>query len=420
MALSLRRRLFLGMVGLGTLPLVVALLVLAVQVRSTGSSAGRATLDQIAESGRRTVTALDTLALPESGRTALREHLETIGRSTSLARRAETLGRTAAGVLAVVVLVVSVLVVTLSLITARRLSTYTSRPVEELVRWVRRIERRDPLPAESDAHRHGAPEFDALRAALRQMAEVLGQARVRELEQERLTAFRETARQVAHEMRGPLTAARLAVEQLDPPANGAARAAVSALRDEVGRLERMAAEFSVFSRLPEGPTTEIDLDELLGSVLAGAVPATCPVTRPPLPSAGLSVRGRYEPLRRAFQNLVQNAVEATDDRGIVVETEARDEPTGGGIAVRVRDFGPGIPEDLRGRVFDPYVTTKPGGTGLGLALVRQTVLDHGGSVTIEGAPGGGTTFVVRLPTPGGAPARTGTGARSGVPQQDRA
>ena len=145
------------------------------------------------------------MALSDTARAALRSHLETIARSTTLARRAETLTRSAAGLLALSVVIAAVVVILISLTTARRLSAYTSAPIEELVQWVGRIEQRKSLPSPSD--RGGAPEFDALRRALRTMADALEEGRRQEVERERLAAFRETARHVAHEMRGPLTAA---------------------------------------------------------------------------------------------------------------------------------------------------------------------------------------------------------------------
>jgi two-component system nitrogen regulation sensor histidine kinase NtrY len=192
---------------------------------------------------------------------------------------------------------------------------------------------------------------------------------------------------VAHELRGPLTAARLALRQL--PADGAA---AQVLADETGRLERMAREFAEFGRLPEGPEAPVDLGELIAAVLAGVVPAdTCPVVRNIEP--GLAVRGHYEPLRRAIENLVRNAVSFTTEAGIAV-TALR---VPGEVRLIVRDHGPGVPEDMKQRIFEPYVTTRAGGTGLGLALARQTILAHAGRLTVEDAAGGGAAFVVAFP-----------------------
>jgi signal transduction histidine kinase len=383
-SLPLRRRLFLALLGIGTLPVATALVVLAVQLRSAGAPAGpRAALDSIAATGGALVAALDTAALASAARAALDRHARTITERTRLAHRAETITRTAAGVLAAVTVAVAVLVVLASIILARRWARHVSAPIEELVDWVGRVERRMPLPP---ARAAGAGEFAALRGALAQLADALERVRHQELEQERLTAFRETARRVAHEMRGPLTAARLALRQL--PADGPA---AQVLSDETARLEAMAREFAEFGRLAEGPEAPVDIGELLAAVAAGALPVTCPVERNLEP--GLVVRGHYEPLRRAIENLVRNAVAFTTDAGIAMTARR----TPGGVRLVVRDHGPGVPDDMKARIFEPYVTTRTGGTGLGLALARQTVLAHGGRLTVEDAPGGGAAFVVELP-----------------------
>jgi signal transduction histidine kinase len=103
--------------------------------------------------------------------------------------------------------------------------------------------------------------------------------------------------------------------------------------------------------------------------------------------------GHYDPLHRAFTNIVRNAVEACDAAG-EIELSAR--PEEGGVRVEIRDHGPGVPADLVPRLFDPYVTAKSGGTGLGLAMAKQTVEMHRGAIAVEETPGGGATFVVRL------------------------
>ena len=387
MRLSFRHRLFLAMVGLGTLPLAVAMLVLALQVRSTSSPAGtRATLDAIAESGRELVGSVDTTRLTDSGREAVRTHTETITRQTTLARRAERLSSYAAGALGLAILTVAVLLIAASLGFARRWSRFVSVPIEDLVDWVRRIERGKPLPVEQQGG--GAPEFEALRAALRDMAAALTRARQQELEQERLRAFRETSRRVAHEMRGPITALKFALRRVEESSDAEA---IDVLEEETARLEGMAREFSEFGRLPEGPEAEIDFAELVESALSATVPAGMRVVKTLNP--GLVVRGHYEPLRRAAQNVIRNAAEVTDERGIVVDCRSID----GAVHLTVTDHGPGIPDDIREHIFEPYFTAKSGGTGLGLALVRQTVAAHGGQVMARNLEESGAAFVITLP-----------------------
>lgn len=384
MPLPFRRRLFLALVGLGILPAAGALLVLAVQIRSAGSGRGPgAALDEVAASGGALISALDTAAMDSAAAAALRRHTNTIAEQARLAHRAETLTRAAATALGIGILIVAALVVATSLMLARRWARYVSAPIEELVEWVGRVERGDPLPID---HHGGAPEFAALRDAVRQLAAALERVRRQAVEQARLTAFRETARTVAHEMRGPLSAARLALRQL--PQGGDA---AEILRDETARLERMAAEFSEFGRLPEGPEAEVDVGDLVNRVAAGVAADAGPLERNV--EQGLVVRGHYEPLRRAVENVVRNAVAFSDGGGIAIAARR----VGGGIAIAVRDHGPGVPDEMKERIFEPYITTRRGGTGLGLALVRQTVLAHGGQVAVADAPGGGAEFTITLP-----------------------
>ena len=94
-----------------------------------------------------------------------------------------------------------------------------------------------------------------------------------------------------------------------------------------------------------------------------------------------------------MHNIIRNALEAADNRGIAVDARRVD----GRVIVRVTDYGAGIPEDIRKQVFEPYFTTKSGGTGLGLAMVRQIIVEHHGSVRIENGETGGTVFVVSIP-----------------------
>ncbi len=397
MRLLFRHRIFLGLVALGTLPLAAALAVLALQAWSTGMGSGpRAAWDEATESGRTMFAAIDTSGLSDEAKRALRNHAGTLARRTTLARRAETLSRAAAAALGVTVLVVAVILIGLSLQLARRWSAFFSAPIDELVRWVRLIQQQEPLPSGDTGK--GAPEFAALRQALREMSEALDRARRQELERERLMAFRETARHVAHEIRGPLTALGLAVAQFDKVHNresDAPDSALKVLRDEIHRLEQMAREFSEFGRLPEGPDATVLVGELLESVLQGTVPDGMPLRRS-VP-ANLVMRGHYEPLRRAVQNLVRNAVEVTSRQGIEITAERWE--NGSRIVVRIQiiDHGPGVPAEMRDQIFDPYFTTKELGTGLGLALVKQTVQAHGGTIIVTETPGGGATFSLEFP-----------------------
>jgi signal transduction histidine kinase len=224
------------------------------------------------------------------------------------------------------------------------------------------------------------------------MATELEEGRSRELETERIRAFGEVARRVAHEMKNPLTPIGFAVKALASTARPEQKEAIEVLAAESDRLHRLAREFAELGRLPEGPAAEVDLTELLEELLRTAVPLAVGSSLRVHPGTP-RILGHYDALRRAFSNLLRNAVEAMAGTGRV---DVRIAPGAGGVVVAIADRGPGIPADQRAQVFEPYWTTKVEGTGLGLALVRQTAAAHGGSVEVRETPGGGATFVMTL------------------------
>jgi signal transduction histidine kinase len=394
MALAFRQRIFVILVALTAVPTALAVVGWALAVRTVAPSAGaRVALEEMAGSARQMAERIDTTHLAPSERAALREHLLRLSNSVSLARRAETYLRYYAGGFALVVIVVGGVALITAVRLARHLSRQLSRPIDELVGWTRLIRRHLPLPP-GPASR-GAPEFEALRQALRELATALDAARERELEAERLRAFREVARRVAHEIKNPLTAMRIAVDQLhrtDAPADRRTAMAVDVMAAETDRLEQLAKEFAEFGRLPEGPKSEVDLMDLLMDLSTSAVPPEIAVC---VRANGEPCRllAHYDPLRRAFANLLRNAAEAMGGHGAIDVGVTRD---GAGLVVTVADHGPGIPPELRQRVFEPYFTTKQDGTGLGLALVRQTIEAHNGTISVVETPGGGATFSVVL------------------------
>jgi signal transduction histidine kinase len=162
---------------------------------------------------------------------------------------------------------------------------------------------------------------------------------------------------------------------------------------ETDRLERLAREFADFGRMPEGPASDVDLVELLEELCRTGVPPAV-ATSVKANGGRRTIQGHYEPLRRAFANLMRNAAEAMHGAGRL-DIEVADH--GAGITVTLSDNGPGIPHELGSRVFEPYVTTKADGTGLGLAIVQQTIDAHRGSITLAETPGGGATFTVVFP-----------------------
>jgi two-component system nitrogen regulation sensor histidine kinase NtrY len=394
MPLPFRRRIFLVLVAMAAVPTGLAVISWMLTVRTVAPASGaRASLEEVAGSARVMLDQIDTNRLAPAARAAMRAHIDALSRGVSLARRADLYLRYYTAGLAIVVIALGTLVLFAAVRVAGHLSRQLSRPIDELVGWTRLIRQREALPGGPPTR--GAPEFESLRLALRDLAGALDAARARELEAERLRAFREVARRVAHEIKNPLTSMRIAVEQLGRPSDAADQrraVALEVLVAETDRLERLAREFADFGRLPEGPTSEVDLVELLEELGRTAVPEQVAVVVHA--NGRRSIQGHYDPLRRAFSNLFRNAAEAMGGRGTIDVTVAGE---GRGIVVTVADHGPGIPPGLRGRVFQPYMTTKVDGTGLGLALVRQTVDAHSGTIAASETPGGGATFTLVFP-----------------------
>ena len=402
MALPFRRRIFVILVVMTTVPTLLAVAGWLVSVRRLLPAAGaRASTERVASTARTLLEGVDTLHLTVHERALLRQHFDEVSASVSLARRAEMFLRYYTAGVAVVILLLGAGVLYAAVNLAGHLSRQLSRPIDELVGWTSLIRRHEPLPAAGGPLSRGAPEFESLRQALRELAAALAAARERELEAERLRAFREVARRVAHEIKNPLTSMRIAVDQLrrkDGMTEGRRETAMEVMAAETDRLERLAREFADFGRLPEGPPSEVDLVELLEELGRTSVPDGVTV-RLTANGGPRTIVGHYEPLRRAFANLYRNASEAMQSMGTLDVTVTGD---GAGLAVTIADHGPGIPADLRQRIFEPYFTTKRDGTGLGLALVRVTLEAHRGTIAVSETPGGGATFAIVFPPVSGS------------------
>jgi signal transduction histidine kinase len=278
---------------------------------------------------------------------------------------------------------------------AAHLSRNLTRPLSELVGWTAMIGRGESIP--EGPPRKGAPEFVVLRNRMREMADELRLGRVRALEAERATALRESARQVAHELKNPLTPIRFAIARLRRDAPESLAETVDVLESESRRLEEMARSFALFGRLPEGPQAPVDLGELARTATRSVVPEETPVTVHVDDDVPM-VPGHVDALGRALTNVLLNAVEASAP-GAPVTVTVRNVTRAARpmVEVAVHDRGAGIPATRLARIWEPYVTHKAGGTGLGLAIVRQTLLAHHGEVAAESTPGTGTTIRLFLP-----------------------
>ncbi|HEU5219005.1 MAG TPA: HAMP domain-containing sensor histidine kinase [Gemmatimonadales bacterium] len=394
-----RHRILLTLLLLGALP--SAVLVggwAATLLRFNPAKTSQAALKPVLETGRDLLRVLDTTQMSPAEHRALHAHVRAIESTYTFSVQGFNYSRLKTVGLALAVAVLGVLLLYAAVLLSRSISRQLATPIDELVGWMSRIRRHEGLPPEEA--RGGAPEFAVLRSALRETAASLQQARTAELESERLRAFREVARRVAHEMKNPLTPVRFAIGQLDRSAISEQHEALEVLRVETARLEHLARDFANLGRLPEGPPADVDLGELLGELLRTSLPDTMKQTLLVAPDAP-HIEGHYDPLRRAFSNLIRNAVEACGGVGSIDVTVSSEDD---GVRVDLIDHGPGVPAERRSRIFEPYVTDKIEGTGLGLAIVKQAVDFHHGTVDVSETPNGGATFTVRLPRqPAGFP-----------------
>ena len=396
-ARTLERRLLGWLLALTVAP---ALLVLAVGgwalATSLDFTGALGPWEEVAASGRRVVEVVEPT--DPAVETALTEHREALSRSLTQARRWAYLEDRFSAVLPWLVLLVAGGLVALAYAATRQLARQLAQPIEELVVLAEHLGRGEPLPESAG---RSVYEVRVLDRTLREAAVEIREARNRAVAAERLRVWGEMARRVAHEMKNPLTPLRFAAHRLARmgPAGGneGFDEAVEVIGQEVSRLEELAAQFSSLGRPSEAPPTEIDLEELVRSLLETDAPgvATTFTADPGLPP----VLGHYDALFRAFRNLVRNGVEAMESEPdprldvTVVETST-DEMRW--LDVRIRDTGPGLPPDAGDRIFEPDFTTRTRGTGLGLALVRQAVDAAGGSVSARNVDDGAELHV-RLP-----------------------
>jgi signal transduction histidine kinase len=400
---SFRARLFLILLGFALIPTIVLVAAWELTVVQALPLLGTTpAMERIAGTGARAMQEARRAPLTAAQRAALDDHQRALDEGLLRGRQMEFLmTRRAPVVAAIVALGAALLLGLLASRVAGHLSRNLSRPLSELVGWTATIGRGEPLP--DTPPRKGAPEFVLLRNRMRDMATELRLGRARALEAERATALRESARQVAHELKNPLTPIRFAIARLRREAPESLAETVDVLEIESRRLEEMARSFALFGRLPDGPHAPVDLAELARAAARSAVPEGTPV-RVHVADDVPMVPGHVDALSRALTNVLLNAVEASPP-GAPLDVQVKRAAVDGRemVEVAVRDRGCGISDARLARIWEPYVTHKAGGTGLGLAIVRQTLLAHAGAVAAESEPNVGTT--IRLYLPAEPPAR---------------
>jgi nitrogen fixation/metabolism regulation signal transduction histidine kinase len=220
---------------------------------------------------------------------------------------------------------------------------------------------------------------------------------------QRSAAWGEVARRLAHEIKNPLTPIQLSAERLqfklaDKLSNGDAEMlarGTQTIINQVQAMKRMVDDFRDYARMPAPELAELELNELIGEVL-GLYESSSAIIETRLAGDLPPVLGDATQLRQIIHNLLRNAEDALEGRDgahILIQTEAHARLA----SLSIADNGPGFPVELLPRIFEPYVTTKARGTGLGLPIVKKIVEEHLGTIEISNAPEGGARIDIRLP-----------------------
>jgi nitrogen fixation/metabolism regulation signal transduction histidine kinase len=220
---------------------------------------------------------------------------------------------------------------------------------------------------------------------------------------QRSAAWGEVARRLAHEIKNPLTPIQLSAERLqfklaDKLSNGDAdmlARGTQTIINQVQAMKRMVDDFRDYARLPAPEVAALDLNELIGEVL-GLYESSSATIESRLAEDLPAILGDATQLRQIIHNLLRNAEDALEGRDqgrILIQTEQ----IGRVARLTIADNGPGFPVELLPRIFEPYVTTKARGTGLGLPIVKKIVEEHLGTIEISNAPEGGARIDIRLP-----------------------
>ncbi len=329
------------------------------------------------ESG--TVLAVLTVAISRAGMVQAQQHI-----------RAIAYGVAAGGILIAIVF---------SLWIAARIS----RPIEQLARAAKEVAGGN---WEVRVPERGRDEVSVLARGFNRMTGQLTNQRDRLVQSERVAAWRELARRLAHELKNPLFPLQLTVEnlvrarELSPAEfDEVFRESTATLTMEIANLKTIIARFSDFSKMPKPELERIDAKDALARVLAlyGAagiqndakLRIETDISIQPMP-----LMADPELLHRALSNLVLNAMDAMPEGGTLTLSA---KPRGDTVEIRVADTGQGLTPEECARLFTPYYTTKQHGTGLGLAIVQSVVADHAGTIAVENCASGGAVFVITLP-----------------------
>jgi len=277
-----------------------------------------------------------------------------------------------------------------------------TRPVVSLAEAARRVAAGD-LGAKVEVE--SSDELGELAASFNRMTEDLVQQKDRTLQAERVAAWRELARRLAHELKNPLFPLQVTVENLMRAKQKSPEMfeevfheGTATLLAEINNLKTIIGRFSEFSKMPQPQRRPTQVNDVVHSVLrvfhAQLQEKNQISVHTDLAKALPEISADPDLLHRALQNLVLNAIDAMPQGG---ELAIRTGTLGDRVELSVSDTGSGLTQEECGRLFTPYYTTKQHGTGLGLAIVQSVVSDHGGKISVESTKEKGTTFRIELP-----------------------
>lgn len=293
-----------------------------------------------------------------------------------------------------------VLLLATSVIAAIFISNWITRPLQKLQTALSKIElgrRNEPIEYKGDDIIGSlVQEYNRKVMELEINAEQLARS-------ERESAWREMAKQVAHEIKNPLTPMKLNIQLLQKAVSEGAdnvneriQRTSEVMIEQIDALTEIANAFSNFAKMPRAELAEVDLNKLISSVvkLYDELPGA-QVNFSLLPEAVPIVRADYNQLSRAIQNLIKNGLQAAHDSE-TPRVDIQIAETGNFYEIRITDNGPGISEELQVRIFQPNFTTKSTGMGLGLAMVMSIVKNINGRIWFETEAGKGTTFFIEI------------------------
>ena len=291
----------------------------------------------------------------------------------------------------------------LAVIASLWLAARFTRPIEQLAAASRELAAGNwNTHVDIDSH----DEVGELAQAFNSMVDNLTENRDRLVQVERVAAWRELARRLAHELKNPLFPLQLTVENLSKAKRLAPqefdeifKESTGTLLAEIGNLKAIIGRFSDFSKMPKPQLQSVNLNEAISRTASLHQAQVSHLAKTITLSTELAtgapvVLADPELLHRVLSNLVLNAIDAVPDGGRIT-LRVRDEAERG--IIEVSDTGCGLTPEERDRLFTPYYTTKGHGTGLGLAVAQSVISDHQGSISVQSEPGQGTTFTIQLP-----------------------